>query len=94
VDDAKNAADDRAVLWTVGEVCGRLSCRRSWLYDEVEAGRFPVVRLGRLLRFRPADVEAYVEARTRVPSSAGSAAATANPTRRRRPRRRKSARSP
>ena len=51
-------------LWTPQQVCDALACRRSWLYDQVEAGRFPVVRLGRQLRFRPADIAAYLDAHT------------------------------
>ena len=94
VDDATDPGVDGLVLWTVGEVCARLSCRPSWLYDEVEAGRFPVVRLGRLLRFRPTDVAAYVEARACVPPAAGVTVAPARPNERRRPRRRKPGRSP
>lgn len=52
------------VLWTADQVCAALGCRRSWLYDQVEARRLPVVRLGRQLRFRPADITAYLDAHT------------------------------
>jgi hypothetical protein len=45
VNDANADGREGLVLWTVDQVCRRLSCRRGWLYDEVEAGRFPVVRL-------------------------------------------------
>lgn len=52
------------VLWTPDQVCAAWGCRRTWLYDQVEAGRLPFVRLGRQLRFRPDDITAYVDAHT------------------------------
>ena len=72
-------------LWTPERVCQALACRRSWLYDQVEAGRFPVVRLGRQLRFRPADISRYLDAHTQ-PATAAPDGGVAIP-RRRRPRR-------
>lgn len=39
-----------------------LGQKRSWVYDEVQAGRLPHIRLGRSLRFRPEDIEHVVEA--------------------------------
>ena len=62
--DAPEPADEEVLLWTVEQVCRALACRPSWLYDQVEGRRFPVVRLGRQLRFRPADVNAYLNAQT------------------------------
>jgi len=61
---AEAAGPVQPLLWTAEQVCAALACRRSWLYDEVEAGRFPAVRLGRQLRFRPADVIGYLDAHT------------------------------
>jgi excisionase family DNA binding protein len=46
---------------TVGEVAAWLKVSRDWLYDEVEAGKFPVVRVGRRLRFRPRAVQDYLD---------------------------------
>lgn len=71
-------------LWTVEQVCAALACRRGWLYDQVEAGRFPVVRLGRQLRFRPGDVAAYLDAHTQPDRPAERLPLA--PRRRRRPR--------
>jgi excisionase family DNA binding protein len=45
-------ADDLCRLWKV---------RKSWLYDAVERGEVPCLRLGKQLRFRPADVAAYLD---------------------------------
>jgi excisionase family DNA binding protein len=35
--------------------------RKSWLYDAVERGEVPCLRLGNQLRFRPADLAAYLD---------------------------------
>jgi excisionase family DNA binding protein len=48
-------------LLTVDEVAAWLQISRDWLYDEVEAGKFPVVRVGRRLRFRHRDVLSYLD---------------------------------
>lgn len=50
-------------LLTIQEVAETLSVKVSWLYSAVARGDIAVVRLGRLLRFRPEDVRAFVEAR-------------------------------
>jgi excisionase family DNA binding protein len=47
---------DPLELLTVDDVCGLLKVRKSWLYDAVERGDLPVVRLGRHLRFRRDDL--------------------------------------
>jgi excisionase family DNA binding protein len=57
---ATSASAHRLELLTLDELVTLLKVRKSWLYDEVEAGRLPAVRLGRQLRFRVADVEAYL----------------------------------
>ena len=67
---APESGEEDVLLWTVEQVCQALACRPSWLYDQVEARRFPVVRLGRQLRFRPADINAYLDAQTQ-PATTG-----------------------
>lgn len=47
-------------LLTPAQVCELLQVKRGWLYDEVQAGRLPAVRLGRQLRFTPQDLRAYL----------------------------------
>lgn len=78
-------ADTATALWTPEQVCQALACRRSWLYDQVQAGRFPVVRLGRQLRFRPAHVAAYLDTHTQVVASEPPPAPARAPRRRQRP---------
>ena len=56
-------------LLTVHDVCAWFKVTRDWVYDEVEAGRLPYVRLGRKhLRFRRRELTDYLTAATRRPS--------------------------
>ena len=51
-------------LLTVADVCDLFRVSKDWIYDEVEAGRLPYVRLGRKhLRFRRHDLVGYLENR-------------------------------
>jgi excisionase family DNA binding protein len=73
--EIRSAAGEEPVpLWTVDQVCHALACRRSWLYDQVEARRIPVVRLGRQLRFRPADITHYLDTHTEPATTSSSPA--------------------
>ena len=51
-------------LLTPDALCTLLKVRRSWLYDAVEAGTLPALRLGRQLRFRRLDVVAFIDTQT------------------------------
>ncbi len=44
------------------ETARRLGVRPRHVRDAVAAGRLPVVRIGRLLRFRPGDIDAFTAA--------------------------------
>ncbi len=48
------------------QVCDYLQVERAWVYDQVEAGKMPHVKLGRLLRFRRSELDAWVEDQRRV----------------------------
>lgn len=50
-------------LWTAEDVAARLSISEGTVKQWVKAGRLPVVKVGRLNRFRPADIEEWIEAR-------------------------------
>jgi excisionase family DNA binding protein len=79
------AIRERLELVTVDQVCELLRVTRSWVYDEVEAGRMPCVRLGRQLRFRASAIEAWLEQHSGDPAAMPIAPAV--PARRRgRPR--------
>lgn len=56
---AVNGADK---LLTVDDVCEYLVVSKDFIYDEVQQGRLRASRIARQLRFRPADVDAFVEA--------------------------------
>lgn len=53
-------ADEPERLLTVKEVCERLQVGRSWLYEHAHWTGFPVIRVGRSLRFRLSEVEAWL----------------------------------
>ena len=46
-------------LWTVKEVADFLRVSRSWVYHRAEAAELPCLRIGALLRFDPARIQAY-----------------------------------
>jgi excisionase family DNA binding protein len=50
-------------LLTPDDVCTLLKVKKSWIYDEVEAGRLEALRLGKQLRFRPSDLARYLDGR-------------------------------
>jgi excisionase family DNA binding protein len=57
-------------LLTVHEVCDWFKVSKDWVYDEVEAGRLPYVRLGRRhLRFPRSELEQYVTGNMFQPGS-------------------------
>jgi excisionase family DNA binding protein len=58
-------------LMTPDDVCDLLKVTKDWLYDQVQARRIPYVRLGRHLRFRHAEVLAYIDANS-VSEDAGA----------------------
>jgi excisionase family DNA binding protein len=47
-------------LWTAEQVAHYLSVSKSWVYRSATDGRLPSVRIGSVLRFLPASVEALV----------------------------------
>lgn len=56
------AANGAEKLLTVDDICEYLVVSKDFIYDEVRHGRLPASRIARQLRFRPADVDAFVEA--------------------------------
>ena len=57
-------------LLTVEGVCEYLVVSRDYVYDEVKSGRLVACRIARQLRFRPRDVEAFVELHLLTPDGA------------------------
>jgi excisionase family DNA binding protein len=60
VTTAMNRSGDLELL-TPDQLCQLLQVKKSWLYDQVESGKFPCLRLGKQLRFRREDVIRYLE---------------------------------
>ena len=56
------AADAAEKLLTVDDLCECLVVSKDFIYDEVRHGRLRASRIARQLRFRPADVNAFIEA--------------------------------
>lgn len=56
------AAGER--LLTVEDLCAYLVVSKDYVYEEVRQGRLRAVRIARQLRFRPPDVESFVDANT------------------------------
>lgn len=55
-------------LLTVKDVCAWFKVPSSWVYDEVEAGRLPYIRIGRQsLRFSRRELLLFLRARSHQP---------------------------
>lgn len=51
-------------LLTIPQVAARLNVQRMTVYRMIKAGKIQAVRIGRLWRIRPAELEAYIQAGT------------------------------
>ena len=54
----------RRTAWRVPELARLLSLGRRTLYDLVESGQLPAIRIGTAVRISPADAAAWLAART------------------------------
>lgn len=52
-------------LLTVQDLARRLNVPVSWAYAKAEAGELAHIKIGRYLRFRTCDIEAYLERQRR-----------------------------
>lgn len=50
-------------LMSVDDVCDYLGVSRYFVYDQVRLGVLPCARIARQLRFRPGDVDKFIEER-------------------------------
>lgn len=49
-------------LLTISDLCQLLKVSRYWIYEQIEAGALPAIRIGsRAWRFTRADIERYVQ---------------------------------
>lgn len=51
---------DNLALLTPQQVAELFGVNKEWIYDQCAEGKMPHVRLGRNIRFRPADLDAYL----------------------------------
>lgn len=51
---------DALGLLTPAQVAALLQVSTDWVYDETAKGRLPALRLGRSIRFRPLDLQAWM----------------------------------
>lgn len=49
---------------TVEDLCAYLGVSKDFIYDQVRDGRLLAIRIARQLRFRPPDVDAFIDANT------------------------------
>jgi excisionase family DNA binding protein len=61
-------APARTPLLRVNEVAALLAIGRRTVYTLVHAGELPAVRVGERLRFRPEEIDAYLDARREEPA--------------------------
>lgn len=54
----------RTTAWKITELAVLLNLGRRTLYDAIESGQLPAMRLGGSVRINPFDVVAWVDART------------------------------
>ncbi len=78
-------SDNPPELWDIDRVCAYLGCSKHLVYRLTREHRIRFVRVGKELRFRSADVAAWLEAES-VP--AGAAESERTRARRGRPRNR------
>ena len=55
-------------LLTAREVAGLLRFAPGTIVDWAEAGKLPAYKIGGRLRFKPSEIEAYVQSKRRGPS--------------------------
>lgn len=64
-DEMEEAVRQSLTLLTADQVCDLLQVTKDWLYRQTAAGEFPHIKLGRHTRFRPMDVQEFLQAQSR-----------------------------
>ena len=59
-------------LLSITDVCQELGMGKSWVYRRIQSGEIPSVKLGRNIKVRREDLEAYLNAQRYQPSSSES----------------------
>jgi excisionase family DNA binding protein len=69
--NASNGVHARPRLLTATDVARELNVSRSFAYQMMQRGTIPVVRLGRAVRVRPQDLDAFIDANVSDGAQAG-----------------------
>lgn len=69
---AREAVTDRLLL-RIPEAAARLGIGRSTVYELIQAGALPVVRIGKSVRIPASRLEAWVESQARTAETGSSA---------------------
>jgi excisionase family DNA binding protein len=59
-EEHEEPTNDGSPLWDVRQVAAFMNVSLSWVYQRVEKGLLPHVRLGALVRFEPAAIRKFV----------------------------------
>lgn len=68
---ATTSTDNRRTLWDIGTVASRLGVETRHIRRLVSERRIPFIKWGRLLRFDPAEIEAWLDEARRPPLAGG-----------------------
>lgn len=68
---AKTSTDNRRTLWDISTVASRLGVETRHIRRLVSERRMPFIKWGRLLRFDPAEIEAWLDEARRPPAAGG-----------------------
>lgn len=60
-DEIPDAVRESLSLLTIEQVCELLQVEKTWVWKNCNKGRFPYVKVGKYLRFKPAEVQAYLD---------------------------------
>ncbi len=53
----------RKKAWKVEELAELLSCHKNSIYQQIQAGKLPALRVGMMLRLNPSTTAAWLKAR-------------------------------
>lgn len=68
--------NEREGLWTADQVAAYVGLHPQTVYAKARAGEIPSLKIGRALRFRPAEIDQWVEDSAERVATNGTAGAT------------------
>ena len=74
---ATTSTNNRRTLWDISTVASRLGVETRHIRRLVSERRIPFIKWGRLLRFDPAEIEAWLDEARRPPAAEGLSDAVA-----------------